>query len=171
MEEFVLSPPRAILYVLGGVFLVSFASVALKKGNLRKKLIGFVVTAVILVAVGVFVYQPATIVVGEEGVDVRTLGGVDLSWEEVESAVYEPNLPTSRFRPTVRRIGIAVGDYRSGRFLLSNGDPARVYTEQSASAVILRTDELTYVFGPSNAEELAEAVNSYRVYEAEESSD
>ena len=168
MEEFVLSPPQAVLYILGAVFLVAVASIALKKGAPRQRIIALVVTVVTLGVVAFFIYRPTTIVVGDEGLEVRATGGVELSWDEVESAVYEPDLRTSPFRPTVRRRGIAVAEYRSGRFLLSNGDPARVYMVQSQSAVIVRTAELTYVFAPSNAEELADAVDTYRVYEAED---
>jgi len=162
MEEFVLSPPSAVLAFGGGVVLLAVLLVFLAKGNARRKVIGVVVTVVVVVVVVVIFYRPTTITVDSDGVTVGR--GVELSWTEVESAVYEPDLANSPFRPTVRTAGYAVGDYRSGRFLLSNGDRARVHTEQSASAVILRTEGLTYVLGPEDAAGLAEAVDTYRVY-------
>lgn len=168
MEEFVLSPPQAILWVVAGIVLVAAASIALKKGELVKKAIGFGITLVVAVGILLFVYRPVKIVVDEAGVTVDGAGGLVLPWEAVQSAVFETDLRSSPFRPTVRRGGVAVGGYRTGRFLLSNGDPARVFMVQGESAVVMRTDERAYIFAPQNAAEMADAVDSYRVYEEEE---
>jgi hypothetical protein len=168
MEEFVLSPPRVVLYVLVAVMLVAVASILLKKGPAAKKVIGLVVTVLALGVVAFFVYRPVTITVDEAGVVVTGTAAVGLDWAQVNSAVFEPDLANSGFRPTVRTRGVAVGAYRTGRFLLSNGQPARLFMEQQKAAVVLQTDELTYLLAPSNPEELAEAINTYRTYETED---
>lgn len=167
MEEFVLSPPQAILWVVAGIVLVAAASIALKKGDLAKKAIGFGITLVVAVGILFFVYRPVTITVDEEAIAVDGAGGLVLPWEAVESAVFETDLRSSPFRPTVRRAGVAIGGYRTGRFLLSNGEPARVFMVQDESAVVIRTAEQSFIFAPHDADAMAEAVDRYRVYEEE----
>jgi hypothetical protein len=82
-----------------------------------------------------------------------------LTWDEVDHAFLETDLPSSEFRPTVRTRGAAVGEYRTGRFMLSNGLPARVLMERSDAAIVLVTDDLTYLFAPEEIDGLADAVN------------
>lgn len=167
MKEFMLSPPNTVLYVAGAVLLVAVASILLKRGRWVRKGIGLGIAVIVIAAVLFYVYRPVTIVVDETGIEVDGAGGIELSWEEVESAVFEPNLPTSPFRPTVRTRGFAIGGYRTGRFLLSNGDRARVFMVQSDAAVIVRTAELTCVLAPDDVRVLADAVDAYRVYEGD----
>ncbi len=167
MKEFMLSPPNTVLYVAGAVLLVAVASILLKRGQWVRKGIGLGIAVIVIAAVLFYVYRPVTIVVDEAGIEVDGAGGIELSWEEVDSAVFESALATSPFRPTVRTRGVAVGGYRTGVFLLSNGDRARVYMVQSDAAVIVRTAELTYVFAPDDVRALADAVDEYRVYEDE----
>ena len=167
MEEFVLSPPSAVLYLAGAIVIVAIASIFLKKGEALRKAIGVGIVLVVAVALVIFLYRPTAITVSPDGVEVDGAGGLELAWDEVESAVYEPDLSSSPYRPTVRTRGVAVGPYRTGRFLLSNGDPARVFMEQSESAVVMRTSELTYVFAPADVQGLATAVDTYRVYEGD----
>jgi hypothetical protein len=128
-----------------------------------RKALGIGITVLAVGVVVVIFYRPMTITVNREGISFTR--ATDLRWEEVDSAVFEPNLPNSPFRPTVRTRGIAIGEFRTGRFLLSNGDRAQVFMEQSDSAVVLRTESLTYVLAPVDAAALAEAVDTYRVYE------
>lgn len=165
MKEFVLSPPPAILYFTAGVLAVVVLIVLLKKGELAKKAIGLGIAVVVLGLVVLIFYRPTTITVDSEGIAIRGPGGTELAWSEVESAVYEPNLPTSPFRPTVRTRGIAIGEYRAGLFLLSNGNRARVSMEQPDSAVVLRTTDLTYLLAPEDVAGLAAAINEYRTYD------
>jgi hypothetical protein len=167
MKEFMLSPPPTVLYVAAGILGVAIVSLILKKGEPVRKAIGVGIAVVVVAAIVLYVYRPVTIRVGEERVEVRGAGGLALEWEDVESAVYVEDLRTSPFRPTVRTRGVAIGGYRTGRFLLSNGDAARVFMVQAEDAVIIQTDERTYVFAPENADEMAEAVDTYRVYEDE----
>lgn len=169
MKEFVLSPPAAILYLAGGVLLVALASIFLKKGERARKAIGIGIVVVVVVGIIVFAYRPVRITVDEEGLAVSGAGGVELAWQEIDSALFEPNLPASEYRPSVRTRGIALGDYRTGRFLLSNRDPARVFMERSDAAVVIRTDDLTYLLAPQDVEGLASAIDELRVYEGEES--
>ncbi len=166
MKEFVLSPPPAVLYFSAAVLAVVVLSVLLKRGAPVKKAIGLGIAVVVLGAIVVIFYRSTTIAVDRDGISARGPGGVELAWSEVESAVYEPNLPTSPFRPTVRTRGIAVGGYRAGVFLLSNGNRARVIMEQSETAVALRTPDLTYLLSPEDAAGLAAAINEYRTYDA-----
>ncbi|MFW5684253.1 MAG: PH domain-containing protein, partial [Spirochaetota bacterium] len=140
-------------------------SLFLRKSSAVRKAIGIGVVVVVLGAVVWYTYRPVIVRVHEDGIEVEGAGGLELEWDDVESAVFEPNLPTSPFRPTVRTTGVAIGDYRTGRFLLSNGDRARVFTEQSQTAVLIRTSELAYLFAPVDAEALAEAIDTHRVYE------
>ena len=86
---------------------------------------------------------------------------VTLVWGDVTNAYLEPNLQASPFRPTLRTRGVAIGDYRSGRFVLSNGNPARVLAERADQAVIIVTAELTYVFAPDDIDPLVDAVNRF----------
>lgn len=165
MEEFMLSPPNTVLYVAGAILLVAVASIFLKRGAWGRKAIGLGIAVLVIAAVLFFVYRPVTIRVDEAGIEVDGAGGLELAWEEVDSAVFEPNLSTSPFRPTVRTRGVAIGGYRTGLFLLSNGKRARVFMVQSDAAVVVRTDELTCLFAPEEAQALAEAIDTYRVYE------
>jgi hypothetical protein len=164
MKEFMLSPPNTVLYVAGAVLLVSLATILLTRGAWKRKAVGLGIAVVVVAAVLFSVYRPVTIRVDEAGIEVDGAGGLELRWEQVDSAVYEPNLATSPFRPTVRTRGVAIGGYRTGRFLLSNGSRARVFMVQSGAAVVVRTEELTYVFAPDEAKELADAVDAYRVF-------
>lgn len=168
MKEFMLSPPNTVLYVAGAILLVAVASILLKRGNWKRKAIGLGIAVIVIVAVVAYVYRPVTITVDETGIAVDGAGGLELPWDEVDSAVFEPDLAASPFRPTVRTRGVAIGGYRTGRFLLSNGERARVFMVQSEAAVIVRGEELTYVFAPDEVRALAEAVDTCRVYEGDE---
>jgi hypothetical protein len=165
MEEFVLSPPPVVLYLAGAVLLTALVSVVLTKGGRTRKAIGAGVIVLVAVAIVVFAYRPVAIRVDEGGIEIDGISGVELGWDEVDSAVFEPNLSMSPFRPTVRTRGIAIGSYRTGRFLLSNGDAARVYMERADAAVVLRTEDLTYLLAPGDVEGLAQAIGTYRVYD------
>lgn len=164
MEEFVISPPAAVLYVAGAVLIVAVVSIALTKGSFVRKGIAMGIVLLVLAAALAFFYRPVTISVDGDGMAVSGVGGARLAWDQVTSAVYVPDLRASPFRPTVRTRGFALGEYRSGRFLLSNGEAARVIMEQSRHAVIVRTAERVYVLGPQNAERLAAAVDRHRRY-------
>lgn len=166
MKEFMLSPPNTVLYVAGAILLVAIASILLARGSWVRKGTGLGIAVLVIGAVLFYVYRPVTIAVDEHGIEVEGAGGLDLSWDEVDSAVFEPDLATSPFRPTVRTRGVAIGGYRTGRFLLSNGDRARVFMVQSDAAVVVRADGTTYVFAPDEVRALADAVDRYRVYDA-----
>lgn len=168
MEEFLLSPPNTVLYVAGAILLVAVASVLLKRGRWKRKAVGLGIAVIVIAAVLFYVYRPVTIRVDETGVAVDGAGGLELAWDEVDSALFEPGLATSPYRPTVRTRGVAIGGYRTGRFLLSNGDRARVFMVQSEAAVVIRSGDLTYLFAPEEPQELAEAVDTYRVYEGDD---
>ena len=118
--------------------------------------------SVVLAALLIVLYRPVTLTVSPDGITTSGINPIELSWGEVSSAVFEPNLRTSEYRPTVRTRGVALGDYRTGRFLLSNGDSARVFMERLDRAVVVVTGELTYLFAPEEVEELAAAVDRYR---------
>ncbi|MFW5742870.1 MAG: PH domain-containing protein [Spirochaetota bacterium] len=167
MKVFVLSPPNAVLYVAGAVLLVAVASILLKRGAWKRKAIALGIAVLVVAAILFYVYRPVTIRVDETGIEVDGAGGLELPWREVDSAVFEPDLATSPYRPTVRTRGVAIGGYRTGRFLLSNGDRARVFMVQSDAAVIVRTAELTCVLAPDDVRALADAVDAYRVYEGD----
>ena len=162
MQEFVLSPPVAVIYLAVGVVVVGVLSVLLKKGNRARKVIGVSIVAAVAAVIVVVFYRPVLITVGPDGVSVASLSPVTIPWSGVVNAYYEPNLQASPFRPTVRTGGIAIGSFRSGRFLLSNGEAARVFMERSDAAVILRTADLTWLFAPRDVEGLARAVAEYR---------
>ncbi len=164
MEEFMISPPAVILYVAGAVLVVAVAGIAATKGSFARKGIRMGIVVLLLAAVLSYFYRPVTITVDEDGLAISGVGGAELGWEQVTSAVYVPDLRTSPYRPTVRTRGFALGEYRSGRFLLSTGEAARVIMEQSRHAVVVRTAERVYVLGPRNAERLAAAVDRHRVY-------
>ncbi len=164
MEEFVISPPAAILYVAAATLSVAVVSVALTKGTLVRKGIAMGIVLLALAASLAFFYRPVTISVDGDGLTISGVGGAQLGWDQVTSAVYVSDLRASAFRPTVRTRGFALGEYRSGRFLLSNGEAARVITEQSRHAVVVRTAERVFLLGPENAERLAAAVDRHRVY-------
>ena len=159
--EFVFRPPAAILIVVGVVIAAAVASAFLKKGEIRRKITGITIAVVVGVALLVLLYRPVTLTVDADGVRTSGLNPIALTWDEVDHAFLETNLATSEFRPTVRTNGAAIGDYRTGRFMLSNGDRARVIMERSDSAVILITDELTYLFAPDEVDGLVEAVDTY----------
>jgi hypothetical protein len=163
MAEITFSPPNAILYVAIGVFVVGVASTFLRKGETRRKVVGLAIVTVVAGALVLFLYRPVTLLVDSEGIRMSGINGVELQWDEVENAYLEANLPASPYRPTVRTRGAAVGDYRSGRFLLSNGDPARVMMERSDQAVIIVTEDLTYLFAPDDIDLLVAAINQYRL--------
>ena len=164
MKEFLISPPSVVLYLAGAAVLVALLAALRKKSSAARKAVGIGITVVVAGMIVLLFYRPVTITVARDGVAVSGIGGVDLGWDEVESAVFVPDLRSSPFRPTVRTRGIAIGEYRSGRFLLSNGDPARVFMVQSQSAVVLRTVTLTYVLSPGDVDGLARAIDTYRVY-------
>ena len=164
MTEFTLAPPAAILLIAGGVAVLAVISTFLKKGEWPRKIVALVIVAVVITALLIVTYRPTTITVSETGIRLSGSGRTEFLWDDVNSAVFEPALVTSEYRPTVRTRGVAIGDYRRGRFLLSNGDPAQVHMERADSAVIVQTDELTYLFAPEDVERLAAAIDEYRTY-------
>jgi hypothetical protein len=136
-------------------------TVLLRKGERRRKITAVVIAVIVAGALLLVLYRPVTLTVGPEGVTTSGINSIDLSWNEISQAYLESNLPRSEYRPTVRTRGAAIGQYRTGRFLLSNGDSARVFMERSDAAVILVTADLTYLLAPEDVEGLAEAVDRF----------
>lgn len=165
MQEFGISPPTSILVV--SLFFVALAGGALflRQVSLRRRLVTMGTAVLAAAAILLSSYRPVTITVGSDGIEVQGRGGVELGWPEIESALFETNLESSRFRPTVRTRGIAVGGYRIGQFLMSNGNPAQVYMQQADAAIVLRSATLTYLLAPIEVVALAEAIDANRVYE------
>lgn len=162
MEEFVVSPPNTLLYIIAGILVVGLASVLLHRGDRRKKITALAVLIVVSAGLLLFLYRPTRIEVDADGVAISGRITEEFTWSQVESALFEPNLPVSEWRPTVRQVGAAIGSYRTGRFLLSNGNPAQLAMERDDSTVILRTADTTYLLAPPDVEALAQAINSYR---------
>jgi hypothetical protein len=163
MEEFVVSPPNTLLYIVAGILVLGLASTFLKRGDRKKKLSALVTLVVIAAALVGFLYRPIRITVDPEGISISGRLSRDLAWSQVNSALFEPNLPDSQWRPTVRQMGAAVGSYRTGRFLLSNSEPARVAMEREDATVIIQTADETLLLAPANVEELAAAIGRYRI--------
>jgi len=159
--DFVFRPPAAVLIVIGVVIVAAVASAFLKKGNTRRKITGIVITVVVGAVLLIVLYRPVTLTVDANGVRTTGLNPIELTWDEVDQAFLETDLTTSEFRPTVRTRGAAMGDYRTGRFMLSNGTRARVIMERSDLAVVLITNDLTYLFAPDDIDGLIEAVDLY----------
>jgi hypothetical protein len=124
---------------------------------------------VLYVAAGILGVAIVSLIL-KKGEPVRKAIGVGIAVVVVAAIVlyvYRPvTIRVGEERVEVRGAG-GLGGYRTGRFLLSNGDAARVFMVQAEDAVIIQTDERTYVFAPENADEMAEAVDTYRVYEDE----
>ena len=165
MAEYAISPPASLLIVLGVLVAVSIAITLVRRGSTGRKVVSLAIVVAVSVALGIVAYRPSTIAVSSEGVEIRGAGATTLAWAEITSAVFDANLTASEFRPTVRVRGLAVGGFRRGRFLLSNGNEALVYMEQGNAAVVLRTGGLTYVLAPTDVTDLAGAIDTYRVYE------
>ena len=162
MVEIIFRPPIAILLVAIGIIVIGFSTL-LSKREKGRKILGLVLTVVIGVSLAVFLYRPTTVTVDEAGVSTRGPTSIQLVWDEVRNAYLEANLPSSPYRPTVRTRGIALGDYRTGRFLLSNGDSGMVLMERADRAVVLVTDLRTYVLAPMDMDVLVDAINTFRV--------
>ena len=165
MEEFVISPPAAVIGTAVVLLVVTLAGVTLWKRTGRQRITASVIAVLAIAALLFAFYRPATIRVHPEGIEILERGTVSLSWAEVSSAVFVTDLRVSPFRPTVRTRGFALGEYRTGRFLLSNRESAQVFMEQSQQAVVVRTRDLVYVLAPRDAAGLARAVDRYRVYD------
>lgn len=162
MVEFVFHPPNVILFLAIGIVAVSVVSVVLKKGSRSRKVIALAIVVAVAGVLLLAFYRPTTLTVDSDGVRTNGLRGVALTWADVEHAYFETNLRTSEYRPTVRTNGAAIGDFRTGRFLLSNGESAQVLMERSDQAVVLVTAERTYLFAPSRIDLLVDAINRYR---------
>lgn len=167
MVEIVFRPPLAILLVAVGIVIVGIASAFIRKGEPMRKITSIVIVVLVAGGLVLFLYRPATITVDAEGFSASGPRGVDVSWDEVTHAHDVVNLATSEFRPTVRSRGAAIGDYRAGRFLLSNGNAAWVMMERSDRAVVLVTPELTYLIAPEEIDTLVAAVDRFRPLPAE----
>lgn len=162
MIEITFRAPNAILFVAIGVIVVGLISVFLKKGEVTRKIMALVIVTAVAGGLLLVLYRSTTLTVDGEGLRTNGLRPINLSWDEVEHAYLETNLGFSEYRPTVRTRGTAIGEYRSGRFLLSNGDSALVFMERSDQAVVIVTEELTYLFAPSEIDPLAAAINKFR---------
>ena len=162
MIEIVFRPPNAILFVAIGVVVVGLISVFLKKGEVTRKIMALLILIAVAGGLLLGLYRPTTLTIDEDGLRMDGFRAADLSWDDVEHAYLETNLGFSEYRPTLRTRGIAIGKYRSGRFLLSNGDSAHVLMERTDQAVVIVTEELTYLFAPSEIGLLAEAINQFR---------
>ncbi len=162
MYEFVIRPPVVILIVAAAVALTGLIAVAAKKKRGTSSWIGLGVAIAAALALIVFLYRPVTIRVDRDMLSISGPGGAVLPWERVTSAVYADDLRNSSWRPTVRTSGIAIGDYRTGRFLLSNGRSARVYTEQTDAAVVVQTVDAVFVIAPSEVGGLRDAIDASR---------
>ena len=162
MYEFVIRPPVVILIAATVIALAGAIAVVARKDRGTSTWVGLGVAVVAAFAIIAFLYRPVTIRVDQDAVSILGPGGAVLPWEEVTSAVYAADLRNSPWRPTVRTSGIALGDYRSGRFLLSNGRSARVFTEQTISAVIIQTADAVFLIAPHQVIRLRDAVDVSR---------
>ncbi len=165
MSEFGISPPLSLLVLLAVIVVASAALSLVRRGNQRRKLVSLGLVIVASVALALVVYRPSTIQVDENGIAIDGPGAVVLEWQEVRSAVFDTNLAAGSFRPTVRVRGFAIGDFRRGRFLLSNGDEAEVFMSQGDAAVVIRTEDYTYLLAPDEVSELAREIDTFRFYE------
>lgn len=168
MVEIVFRPPVVILILAIGVVVVGAAALLFKKNDTLRRIVGFVLVVIVAVAMILFLYRPTTVTVDETGISARGATSLRLTWDQILNAYHEPNLVVSPYRPTVRSRGVALGDFRTGRFLLSNGELARVLMERPDQAVILVTENLTYLFAPEAIEEMVAAINRFRPLPANE---
>jgi len=162
MVEIVFQPPQTILFIAIGILVLGVLSIFSKKAKGPRRFVGVVVTVIVVVVMLVVLYRPSTVSIGPDGVTSRGGTSIDITWDDVTNAYYEQNLPVSPYRPTVRTRGIVLGEYRSGRFLLSNGQSAVVLMERDDQAVVLVTDERTYLLAPRDIEVAVDAVNALR---------
>lgn len=162
MVQVVFHPPNVILFLAIGIVAVSAISVFLKKGSWSRKIIALVIVVAVAGGLLLVLYRPTTLTVDADGVRTDGLRGISLTWDQVEHAYFETDLRNSEYRPSVRTNGAAIGDFRTGRFLLSNGDSAQVLMERADQAVVLVTAERTYLFAPKQIDLLVEAINRYR---------
>ena len=163
VQEFVIRPPAVILVAAAIVLLVALALLLRTRVRGVRRWIAPVIVALTAGMIVLLLYRPVTIRVGGDGLSLSGQADVSLSWAQIESAVYAPDLPNSPFRPTVRTAGIAIGEYRAGRFLLSNGSAARVFMAQSRSSVVVRGDGGLLLLAPVDVVGLKDAFNRHRV--------
>ena len=162
MVEVIFQPPTAILFVAIGIVVLGAISAVLKKSELPRKIITIAVVIALAGGLLIVLYRPTTLTVDQDGLHTNGMRGVDIGWDNVDHAYSELNLANSVYRPTVRTGGTALGNYRTGRFLLSNGESAQVLMERSDQALVIVTDELTYLFAPDEINPLFDAVNRFR---------
>ena len=155
---FTFDPPRLLLFVVIGVFIIVVATVALGKGHPIRKLISLIIVTAGVTVILLRVHRPSSVTVEDAGIVADTYGEPNILWSDVEQAVYIPNLSVSEYRPNRRMGGTAFGSGRTGWFGLANGDRALVALQASQGAVLISTRDTVYLFGPTDAQGFAKAI-------------
>jgi hypothetical protein len=163
MTEFVFRLPIVLLFVALGIVAVAVLRVALRKGETRRKVASIAIVAIVAGALLVFLFRATTLTVDEAGLRTAGVTKLELSWDEIEAIVLERDLDSSDYRPAMRTRGVSIGPYRSGRFVLSNGNPGQLLMERSDQALVILTSELTYLFSPTEMDVLFDAVSDLAV--------
>jgi hypothetical protein len=154
--------PSPLLLIIPLVVLgVVAASVALKRGDWRRKGMALGVAVIAVGAIiGVF-YRTKHLQVNDTGISSNAYGRIEIAWEQVESALYVPDLASSPYRPVLKISGVGMGAFRAGSFRLQNGERARVFTQQSDEALVLRAAGALYLFAPQEIQSFVQAVSAH----------
>jgi len=162
---FVFEPARSLLIVSAVLVVAAILSLLLSRRNPARKAIGLVIV-VALVGIMLLRYRTAELTVNDAGISADTYATPRIEWAQVNAARYIDDLSASRyaprpnFRTSLRLIGYARARY--GWFDTA-GDEEALFAVQRVdnAAVVIATDDTTYVFSPSDPAGLAQAIAAH----------
>ena len=158
---FVFEPPTSVIYFAIGISIVVVIAFFVRRVSPIRKLIGLVVVAASVPLLITPLYRTTALTVDDVRIYGNFYGAQPVMWADIKRATYIAELSTSKYRPTNRTAGRAIGKTRFGRFKLANGNSALVALGQLQGAVLIETGDTTYLFGPKDIDGLASAVANH----------
>jgi hypothetical protein len=161
---FAFKAPAMMPWVIVFLIVVTLLSLALGRRSAANRMIGFVVVAAIvtlMIARWISISR-STVTVDEAGIVSNVADDPDIPWSEIQGAVYFASLASSPYvpmRPQNFLTVIGSLNARFGRFTLPDGRTALVAIQNvSQAAVVITTRDGLYIFGPTDAAGLADAM-------------
>lgn len=150
-----------LLLIFGIIFAIVVLSMLLKKGDLPKKVISLVIMTAVFAFVFFMFGRPTKIVMDETGLNSRVYGTIEFEWTEITDAILIENYQQTEYKPALKINGSAVKDFRAGYFRLSNGEKAKLVTQSSDDALLIRTAEKTYLFAVDELDSMIAYLSRY----------
>lgn len=164
MQEFPFSAPAQVqtfsYVILGVVAIAGIAGIAFDRSKAKR-----ILTAIIIIPALFFLARSllpaaagAKVTLGETLTVISGHSKIEIAKSDVISATVIDYKTDPNLHPTIRTMGTAIGDYRTGWFVLANGKKAFMMTATTQVVAFELPDKYVLV-APKDFDQFVKAVN------------